>query len=454
MSAPVWMASPPEVHSALLSAGPGPAPLLTAATQWSTLSAEYAAVAEELSTVLAATHTLAWHGPSAEICAAAYAPYLAWLTQASTDSAATATVNHSAATAYLSALAAMPTLGELAANHTTHAILLATNFFGINTIPIALNETDYVRMWIQAATTMSAYEALSATALATTPHTTPAPLIIKPGTTLTTTTAAQILSSTPWTTILLEILTLIPRIIIAFILSIAALFILIPILIGTAILALITLPIFGLIAIVGLLTGSALTAEIGAIGLVVDGLLLIAAALGIVASPLLPIYVVVAPIVEIVVQIIGNLSGFFMGSIVATAGGLSALSSGFVPGVATAVPTAIGVPAASMAAAPAMGLAAVAPLAGMEVGAVAPASGVSAVVSQAQLVSAVSAGSQGAGALGFAGTVEHGAVQPGGLTTVGDVEFGHDTQVPMLPATWHPDLVGTAADSRLALSAL
>ncbi|VBA55511.1 putative PPE family protein PPE47/PPE48 [Mycobacterium attenuatum] len=453
MSAPIWMASPPEVHSALLSAGPGPASLLTAAAQWSTLSTEYAAVAEELTTVLAATHTLAWHGPSAEICAAAYAPYLAWLTQASTDSAATAAVHHSAATAYLSALAAMPTLGELAANHTTHAILLATNFFGINTIPIALNETNYVRMWIQAATTMSAYETLTTTALATTPHTTPAPPIIKPGTTLTT-TAAQTLSSTPWTTILWELLMLIPTIIITFILSIAALFVLIPILIGTAIIALITLPIFGLIAIVGLLTGSALAAEIGAIGLVVDGLLLIAVALGIVASPLLPIYAVVAPIVEIVVQVIGNLSGFFMGSIVATAGGLSALSSGFVPGVATAVPTAIGVPAASMAAAPAIGLAAVAPLAGMEVSAVEPVAGVSAVVSQAQLVSAVSAGSQGAGVLGFAGTVEHGAVQPGGLTTVGDVEFGHDTQVPMLPATWHPDLVGTAADSRLALSAL
>ena len=90
-------------------------------------------------------------------------------------------MHEEAASGYTAAEAGMPTLAELKANRAVHKALVATNFFGINTVPITATEARYVWMWLQAAAVMTMYHAVSEAALIAVPETVPAPQIVAPG---------------------------------------------------------------------------------------------------------------------------------------------------------------------------------------------------------------------------------------------------------------------------------
>ena len=154
-----WHGMPPEVNTARLMLGAGPAPMLQAAAGWEALAISLETQADELAASLAAL-TSAWSGSASEQAVSSTMPMVVWLRTVSMQAMKRAMQAIAQANAYSAAMATTPPLVEIEQNHITHAVLEATNFFWVNTIPIALNEIDYfIRMWNQAAGAMDVYQA-------------------------------------------------------------------------------------------------------------------------------------------------------------------------------------------------------------------------------------------------------------------------------------------------------
>jgi PPE-repeat protein len=176
----LWHAMPPELNTARLMAGAGPAPMLQAAAGWESLAAALEAQAAELAASLASLKAV-WTGMGSDRAIAAAMPMVTWLQTAAQMAQQRGAQAAAQAAAYTKALAVTPSLPEIAVNHVTHTVLTATNFLGINTVPIGFNETDYfVRMWNQAGGAMDIYaaETMANTAFEPLPPVKP---IVQPG---------------------------------------------------------------------------------------------------------------------------------------------------------------------------------------------------------------------------------------------------------------------------------
>jgi PPE-repeat protein len=164
---------PPEINSGRMYAGPGAAPMLTAAEAWEGLAAELHSAANSYQSVVSGLTAGPWLGPASTSMAAAAASYVSWLNATAAQAEETAAQAKVAAAAYQTAFTTTVPPPMVAANRSQLMTLVATNLFGRNTQAIAANEAQYGEMWAQDAAAMYGYAASSASATSLTPFTPP-----------------------------------------------------------------------------------------------------------------------------------------------------------------------------------------------------------------------------------------------------------------------------------------
>ncbi|MGH3634463.1 MAG: PPE family protein, partial [Mycobacterium sp.] len=157
-------ALPPEVNSARIYAGPGPMPMMAAASAWNALAAELGSTAAAYESVISTLSSEEWLGPASGSMAAAAAPYVAWMHTSAMQAQQAAIQANAAAAAYEAAFAMTVPPPVVAANRAQLASLVATNVLGQNTPAIMATEAHYGEMWAQDAAAMYGYAGSSATA--------------------------------------------------------------------------------------------------------------------------------------------------------------------------------------------------------------------------------------------------------------------------------------------------
>ncbi|MCV7425831.1 PPE family protein [Mycobacterium montefiorense] len=168
-----FAALPPEVNSTRMYSGPGSAPLLAAATAWSTLGAEMRSAATAYDAVLRELISAGWYGPSSASMLAAAARYLTWLNTTAGQAEQTGMQASAAATAFEAAYAMTVPPPVVAANRTLLLNLVASNIVGQNSPAIAATDAEYAEMWAQDASAMTGYSSASSSAAQITPFTSP-----------------------------------------------------------------------------------------------------------------------------------------------------------------------------------------------------------------------------------------------------------------------------------------
>lgn len=142
------MFGPPEVITGRLMSGAGAAPMTAASAEFTAAATAYEVAIDRLIatlTQLAGT----WMGPSATAMQAAVTQHIVALRLFQAQVMVAAARTGAQAASFAEAYATMAQMPEIVENRVTTATLVATNFLGMNTIPIGVREGQYGEMWIQ-----------------------------------------------------------------------------------------------------------------------------------------------------------------------------------------------------------------------------------------------------------------------------------------------------------------
>jgi PPE-repeat protein len=150
-------ALPPEINSARMYAGPGPASMAMAGVAWTNLATELHSAASSYRSLISGLTTGRWLGPTSLTMASAFGPYVAWMSGAAARAEEAASHATLAVEIYEAAFAMTVPPPVVTANRVQLATLMSTNFFGQNSAAIAVNEAEYGEMWAQDAAAMYQY---------------------------------------------------------------------------------------------------------------------------------------------------------------------------------------------------------------------------------------------------------------------------------------------------------
>src|ERR1700756_5491594 len=152
-----FLVLPPDINSALMHAGAGSGPMLSAAAAWDGLASELGSAAQSFSSVTSGLAGEAWQGAASAAMLSKAAQYSGVLGAAATHAQTAAAQSQAVASEFEAALAATVHPALVSANRNQLVQLVMSNLFGQNFPAIAATESDYEAMWAQDVAAMIGY---------------------------------------------------------------------------------------------------------------------------------------------------------------------------------------------------------------------------------------------------------------------------------------------------------